>query len=272
MMKAESSTLRNTMHKLAIGTVVSVATVLALTGCAGQPTSQPSASKDSETKTVEFEWIATSAAGIISGAPEDFTLEMSGLNPEVVQYAERPARFFDTITLKDLVNSPGLWVASDPPNAVLTFYTSDSNQAPETLPVVLSAPNWDEASGKLTFHGKVLSEREKLPSNISAVTAAIDGTVTQYGAVGMAVTYNTVLSTTAATVMFSTTEGIPCASVTLTPGKVNLLQVMSPGCNMVGRVILTYSSPTSYTLTYSGSVSDGRSGTTSGNWLVGNLQ
>lgn len=238
-------------------------------------TAQPTSTADANSiSTVEFEWIATSAAGQIEGTPDSFTLTMTGLNPDVIQYAERPARFYDTITLDELVTSPGLWLESDPPNAVLTFHTGDTSVAPEVLPVVLSKAAWEETTGVLSFHGKVLSERETLPSSIVSVTAAIDGTVTQNTQLGQGVTVNSVMSTTSATISFQDTNFITCKVVNLTPGTMTRYVIVggtSGDCDLSGSVYLLPSSPTAYTVKYVGTVADGRGGTTSGTYVVGTL-
>lgn len=262
-------------HSLFGALLLSTALTVGLVGCASNVTAQPTPTADANSiSTVEFEWIATSAAGQIDGTPDSFTLTMTSVNPDVIQYAERPARFYDTITLEELVTSPGLWLESDPPNAVLTFHTGDTSVAPDVLPVVLSKAAWDAATGVLSFHGKVLSDRETLPSNIVSVTAAIDGTVTQNTQLSQGVTVNSVMTTTSATISFQDSNFMTCKVVNLTPGTMNRFVIQSStsgDCDLNGTVYVLPSSPTAYTVKYVGTVADGRGGTTSGTYLVGTL-
>lgn len=266
-------------HPLAaIALAVIAVFITALSGCAasgGTGSDAASASLSSQNTgnitNVEFEWIASSAAGSIKGTPDSFTLTMTGLNPAVVQYAERPQRFFDTITLEQLVTSPGLWLETDPPNAVLSFHTGDPADAPNMLPVVLSHPHWDAAAGTLTFDGKVLSDLENLPTTIQSVTAAIDGTYTQVTAVTPFVTATSVISNGTWNITFTDSNGQTCTTATVAAYNAGPVSVFTPtaDCALNGKLTPTGTSgSTENYVTYSGQIATGNSKVTNGSWII----
>lgn len=247
---------------------------LSLSGCAAATESEPVATGTA----VEFEWLATSAAGQLEGTPDSFTLTMTGVNPQVIQYAERPARFFDTITLDDLMVAPGLWVASNPPNAVLTYQLGDAARAPESLPVVLSEPSWDAATGTLSFHGSVLSSLETLPNELTSVTAAIDGTVaTTYQLVGGAYAV-VIISDTAGispTISFYSSTGEPCGEGSLMKTSLGYMGTITPGgsCNIKGSLQVTAArkSAGTYNMSFVGSFTTVDGVANSGSWSLGSF-
>jgi hypothetical protein len=111
-------------------------------------------------------YVQTAGAGEmtpVEGEHGVFDLTLTGVDPKVIYFADRPQRDAGTLTAAGLIEF--LFDPSEElPNAVLVVSHSSGADGPVRLPVQLSEPQYDESKATMTYRAELLAEfPENLP-------------------------------------------------------------------------------------------------------------
>jgi hypothetical protein len=105
------------------------------------------------------------------------TLTLTGVDPEVEAFTDRPAREVSTETPQQFVDDwPARGFDTDPPNASIALHSAAAGEVP--LVVELSSPGWDASSSTLTYRAKVVGGGSgpgaTLPATFGGVSLFVD--------------------------------------------------------------------------------------------------
>ena len=95
--------------------------------------------------------------------PGQYQLTLKNINPDIIYFADRPARFANHMAVKRFINEWTLGsFKSDPPNAVMESIRLDprsklTSRRSESYAIVLTNPTYDFAKRQLVFDIKPLS-------------------------------------------------------------------------------------------------------------------
>jgi pentapeptide repeat protein len=96
-----------------------------------------------------------------------FELTLSGTNPQVVWFSDRPARQMGQIPIAEFADAwEGYGFVKDPPNAALAILGADESE--DTVVVELGSPEFDEKRNTLSFPAEVLGEATGKLSHLAA--------------------------------------------------------------------------------------------------------
>lgn len=104
----------------------------------------------------------------VSGKQGQYQLTLKGVNPQVIYFADRPARFANHVSLDKFLErwSEGSF-KKDPPNAVMEGVRFSGGQVKPnnttSYAIVLSNPVYDSQKAELVFDIKPLSGKASLP-------------------------------------------------------------------------------------------------------------
>jgi hypothetical protein len=113
-------------------------------------------SSDSSTEQIELLGVQTAEEGTlepIAGEDDLYTLTLTGVNPQVVVFSERPERLTEIVTMDESIEI--FWSDSEPPNVALSGLVDGEDQI---LALELLSPSYDQEAATLTYTAKPLSE------------------------------------------------------------------------------------------------------------------
>lgn len=172
----------NNHHRLvsaaAVATVAVIGSAAAVVPTASAGTATKAGSKSALMLAVQSE-----SSTLTTAANGRYTLTMTGTDPSMAVFSDRPVRrggVADTGSLVPVWKKGGKTsFKSDPPNAAVTVHEADGTM--DVLLVTLSKPQYDQATKTLTFTARPLSKKTPVPAtavgvNLGATSVFIDST------------------------------------------------------------------------------------------------
>jgi hypothetical protein len=106
----------------------------------------------------------------IKGPTPRFNLRLYGVNPQVVWFADRPARQSGQIAVPDFTRAwPGLGFVDDPPNAALTLLEAGNRH--DTVVMELGRPDFKPKKNRVRYSAQLLDEAT---GNLSYLNSDLD--------------------------------------------------------------------------------------------------
>jgi hypothetical protein len=98
----------------------------------------------------------------IKGPTPRFNLRLYGVNPQVVWFADRPARQSGQIAVPDFTRAwPGLGFVDDPPNAALTLL--DAGNRHDTVVMELGRPDFKPKKNRVRYSASAARRGDRQP-------------------------------------------------------------------------------------------------------------
>lgn len=183
--------------------VLAALAVATTVGGAAVGTAEPAAARGRDRVSMLFSLSATGATMVpVAGAPGRYDLDLTGVDPWVVWFADRPARRSGVVSLARFAGQwdAGAPFAADPPNAAVVLHapTAGTDTVVVTIQSLRSDPaargvsarvrvleetRADELVGPLAYHGR-RHDAAAIPAVLGAVSVFVDPEVTAPSVVG----------------------------------------------------------------------------------------
>jgi hypothetical protein len=131
--------------RLVLFLLLAISAAGATTAAAQDPAGTPAATP------LTLLFVQQAAGGTLAPAGADeWTLNLTGVFPHTVYFADRPARAAGTVPTAELVTVPELFDPANPPNAAIVLAEPTSAEE-DVLIVELREPIYDAAAGTLRY-------------------------------------------------------------------------------------------------------------------------
>ncbi len=177
--------------------VLAALAVATTVGGAAVGTAEPAAARGRDRVSMLFSLSATGATMVpVAGAPGRYDLDLTGVDPWVVWFADRPARRSGVVSLARFAGQwdAGAPFATDPPNAAVVLHapTAGTDTVVVTIQSLRSDPaargvsarvrvleetRADALVGPLAYHGR-RHDAAAIPAVLGAVSVFVDPEVT----------------------------------------------------------------------------------------------